>query len=524
MSARRTTYLAGVCALLVGLTACTGEAEPGRAGTEPTPAGSSSPSEPAVSETVARTVVLGDQEVSFEVGPVRVQDGVGLLSVQATEVDPGDGKNGANVDLALSDPYSDNRIGPSGARLVDTAAGTVSTVAIDGADHAVMTTGSSQLSDEPVTMVAGFAAPTGETVDVLLPYVGYFVGVPVLTEADDGAAAVALADLTDSATADLTLPVATLDRYTEDQAGAVRTRTEAEEVTVAIAADVLFAADSSDLGPQADAALASAGAQIAAYSAGALTVVGHTDDVASDEYNQDLSVRRAQSVADRLATLVDLAPYPPAVEGRGESEPAAAGSSPEARASNRRVELLFTPSADATHAGEEPAPVGELPAAEGPVGTGAAGVEVAFLKDAKFAVSLDEVQRVGDTLVGQVRVERLAGGRANLAHFFSAGAWGSRGKLDIQVQWAATKLTLLQGGTRYFPLDYARDDLGQRDPLADRYLSTPFGDGEVQTVTVVWPSVPGDTVALDAPVFRSATDAESGGPAFRLTDIPVVEP
>jgi outer membrane protein OmpA-like peptidoglycan-associated protein len=78
------------------------------------------------------------------------------------------------------------------------------------------------------------------------------------------------------------------------------------------------------------------------YNKTTLTVVGHTDNVGSDKYNQDLSQRRAQSVAQyfeskrvnglRLATA-----------GKGESQPVASNNSEGGRQLNRRVEIYVEP-------------------------------------------------------------------------------------------------------------------------------------------------------------------------------------
>jgi hypothetical protein len=125
-------------------------------------------------------------------------------------------------------------------------------------------------------------------------------------------------------------------------------------------------------------------------------------------------------------------------------------------------------------------------------------------------------------LVGELQVKRVSGGVGQLGDLFSSGAWGHRGGVDPQMQWAATNLTLLQGGTRYYAMDYARDKLGDHDPLADRFLSQDLRDGDVKTVTVVWPGVPGDTVTLDAPANVHEIGGATGGPPFRLTDVPVV--
>ena len=70
----------------------------------------------------------------------------------------------------------------------------------------------------------------------------------------------------------------------------------------------------------------------------AIYVYGHTDDVGSDHYNLELSERRAQSVRDYIVEVgVDSALIE--TRGFGKTKPLAAGTSTEARARNRRVEI-----------------------------------------------------------------------------------------------------------------------------------------------------------------------------------------
>ena len=69
-----------------------------------------------------------------------------------------------------------------------------------------------------------------------------------------------------------------------------------------------------------------------------ISVNGHTDDIGSDAYNQQLSERRAQAVRDYLVKA-GLPEDILSVEGHGKALPLAPGSSDKARAQNRRVEL-----------------------------------------------------------------------------------------------------------------------------------------------------------------------------------------
>ncbi|MDZ7810305.1 MAG: OmpA family protein [Arhodomonas sp.] len=52
-----------------------------------------------------------------------------------------------------------------------------------------------------------------------------------------------------------------------------------------------------------------------------IRVIGHTDRIGSEEYNQGLSERRAQAVADYLQSKPALSGYDMQVMGMGESEP-----------------------------------------------------------------------------------------------------------------------------------------------------------------------------------------------------------
>jgi len=70
-------------------------------------------------------------------------------------------------------------------------------------------------------------------------------------------------------------------------------------------------------------------------------VEGHTDNVGSKTYNQGLSERRAQSVANYLKEK-GVPDTQISTQGFGFSKPIASNDTPEGRAQNRRTELKFT--------------------------------------------------------------------------------------------------------------------------------------------------------------------------------------
>jgi outer membrane protein OmpA-like peptidoglycan-associated protein len=78
------------------------------------------------------------------------------------------------------------------------------------------------------------------------------------------------------------------------------------------------------------------------YNKTTLTVVGYTDNVGSDKYNQDLSQRRAHSVAQYFDSK-HVNPVRLATAGKGEADPVASNSTEAGRQLNRRVEIYVEP-------------------------------------------------------------------------------------------------------------------------------------------------------------------------------------
>jgi len=111
-----------------------------------------------------------------------------------------------------------------------------------------------------------------------------------------------------------------------------------EVITLSDADEVLFAFNQSDLTPTAKSQLDAVMGKLEDASVTSIKVVGHTDSVGSDEYNQGLSQRRAASVAAYLISQ-GVAPGKVTSEGKGESQPVADNDSDAGRAKNRRVEL-----------------------------------------------------------------------------------------------------------------------------------------------------------------------------------------
>jgi outer membrane protein OmpA-like peptidoglycan-associated protein len=105
--------------------------------------------------------------------------------------------------------------------------------------------------------------------------------------------------------------------------------------------DVLFDFNKYSLKPEARERLAKISGIIEAYPGLKLQVEGHTDSIGSDQYNQQLSEKRAGSVR---AYLVSNGVRPDSVtaEGFGKADPVADNSTAQGRKLNRRVDMVVS--------------------------------------------------------------------------------------------------------------------------------------------------------------------------------------
>ena len=118
---------------------------------------------------------------------------------------------------------------------------------------------------------------------------------------------------------------------------------EGDNIRLIMPGNITFETDSYNLKSSFYAVLDSVGLVLAKYTDTKIRVTGHTDNTGSKQYNQNLSERRAASVADYLATreVVRTRMY---LEGAGFGQPIADNGTAQGRALNRRVELYILPS------------------------------------------------------------------------------------------------------------------------------------------------------------------------------------
>ena len=453
--------------------------------------------------------------VTVGVSPlVRVDEATTALAIEFTRADddapmggPERNWNSSNGDklwvMACLSPPIGKPPGVIGIRLLDPAAGTVRETA---QKEEIVQGGAISLdAGESDTVYVPFG-PVDDTdrVTVFVPMTG-FVPVAVIDREDASDAGVDLAAM-DKAIGRLTLDAGRADpvpveSFTRAVDESTSTLTGNKDVTVTLASDVTFDPDSDALTDQADGQLSAISDRLAEYpGGGGLDIVGHTDDIADEAYNQDLSERRARAIQTRLGQVADLSAWTVTASGRGESEPAVEGTSEEARAANRRVVVTMTPTAgtaagpaagptagsSAGSSARWPDPLG--PVGDGPGGTGNTSTLRAWLRD--YAVVMSN--------------SRQEEGTADASYASSDG------------------LTLLTGDQRLFPADYVPPPSATtHTPLTESKLSVdgPLNEGATTTICVVWPDTGQDTATLDHQGAKLFEDAY----AFRLTNIPITQ-
>lgn len=115
-----------------------------------------------------------------------------------------------------------------------------------------------------------------------------------------------------------------------------------DSIVLNMPSNITFDSDESDIKPQFYDTLNSVALVFKEYDRSLIDVAGHTDSDGSDDYNIDLSRRRAASVS-RYLTSQQLDPQRFSVEGRGEREPIASNASARGKQQNRRVEITIQP-------------------------------------------------------------------------------------------------------------------------------------------------------------------------------------
>jgi outer membrane protein OmpA-like peptidoglycan-associated protein len=119
-------------------------------------------------------------------------------------------------------------------------------------------------------------------------------------------------------------------------------RQEQDEVIITLSGEVLFEYNQAELRSTARQRLRAVAAALRTQPDAQIVIEGHTDARGSDDYNEQLSQRRAEAVRQFLVQEgVEMSRL--RAVGRGEELPIASNDTEEGRANNRRVEIHFRP-------------------------------------------------------------------------------------------------------------------------------------------------------------------------------------
>ncbi len=124
-----------------------------------------------------------------------------------------------------------------------------------------------------------------------------------------------------------------------DIAGA-RVERVGEGIKITFSSGIMFDVDRAVLKDQYRGELSELSTILNKYEDTNILLEGHTDSTGSEEYNLELSKKRAQSVANYLATQ-NVNPTRFTIMGYGESQPIVSNETAEGRAQNRRVEVAI---------------------------------------------------------------------------------------------------------------------------------------------------------------------------------------
>lgn len=113
-------------------------------------------------------------------------------------------------------------------------------------------------------------------------------------------------------------------------------------ITLNMPGNITFATNSADLSPAFFSVLTSVSKVLKEFNQTVVEVAGHTDSTGSDAYNQQLSEKRASSVAQYLQSQGVIGERLMIV-GMGEARPVADNNTADGKQANRRVEITLVP-------------------------------------------------------------------------------------------------------------------------------------------------------------------------------------
>lgn len=129
----------------------------------------------------------------------------------------------------------------------------------------------------------------------------------------------------------------------EDEIEGATVERVGEAIAIKFDSGLLYGFDSATLSATARENLGKLANSLGKYDNTDIVVIGHTDSVGAETYNQGLSERRSQAAVNHL-TSIGVNRSRLIVEGRGETEPIATNDTDAGRSLNRRIEIIIVAS------------------------------------------------------------------------------------------------------------------------------------------------------------------------------------
>ncbi|MGP9538281.1 OmpA family protein [Brachybacterium sp. AOP43-C2-M15] len=512
---RRRTLVSGMLAATM-LAACDGDGpdgarDPGAEGASDRGGGSDGTAGAPPRTSVP--VPYGPVEIDVSVVSVtRIEEHL-VLTLELTAEDPeGDLDAGpvSRLHQLVSGDYGAARAF-DGLRLLDLEGDRAAVIAMDDDGRSVRTEPGASWSERSGTegserVQLAYGDLGTDEVAVLIPKGGLLESIPVLDEELPDADALGALDLGAIASA----PITPLISFSRDLTTTTRIESTEESTTVSLGSDVLFDSSSAELDGSAQVVIEDAARALAEHAPGPVRVVGHTDSVDDEAFNQTLSEKRARAVADVLATLVDGDEYPLEASGKGESEPIADNGTDEGRTLNRRVELSID-----TPVVSEQTVARELPEFEGQVATGEEGVELTDSGTTPYRVRAVGARLVHDHLVvtlGFTRLDEEVDSVSGIQD--SPGAAGSWLSAGHEITKTEGGIAVMDGPVATLPaLHHMADEDSAIRPLTDLRTNSRIDGGTTRISEIVYPA--------DVPVDDMVTLQVGETNGWRLTEIPV---
>lgn len=112
--------------------------------------------------------------------------------------------------------------------------------------------------------------------------------------------------------------------------------------SLGLSAKILFGKNEYQLRPESEQQIQTMATRLAATGLVHARMDGHTDNYGEESYNQSLSLKRANVVADTWAKGANIPRSNLTTQGLGKKYPVASNATPQGRAENRRVAVVIS--------------------------------------------------------------------------------------------------------------------------------------------------------------------------------------